>query len=270
MGPLASHRLGWFWARRDHARRALATVLIAILCLVLAASVEAPAQTAPWDIKAIQNRLVDLGYGVGEVDGLLGPRTRAALRAFQGDRGLPVTGLPDGTTQDALFAAEAPDAAAAASTPNDDPPRLDAVPLGPVRVEPLAPLVEVSPHEGLATFLSPGEKLAETRPPVRKDRKWTLSQGYAADKSGLRDRWIKWVAGTLAMLGAVVLLAAVGCKATKRKTVAAEQPSPAAAPSAMTPSAISPSANSPSAISTVRDGHVFGVDIRSSRDPDSG
>lgn len=267
MGPLASHSLRWFRARRGHTRRALATVLIAILCLVLAPSVEAPAQTAPWDIEAIQHRLVDLGYGVGEVDGLLGPRTRAALRAFQADRGLPVTGLPDGTTQRALLAAEAPDAAAVAATPNDDPPRLDAVPLGPVQVGPLAPLVEVSPHEGLAVEPSPYEEFAETRPPVRKDRSWTLSQGYAADKSELRDRWIKWVAGTLATLGALVLLAAVVRKSTKRETVAAKQsrPSPAAAPSAMTPSIISPSA-----ISTVRDGHVFGVDIRSSRDSDSG
>ena len=258
MRPLASRSLGWFWAHRPHARRSLATVLVAILCLVLNPSVEAPAQTAPWDIESIQHGLADLGYDVGEADGLLGQRTRAALRAFQADRGLPVTGLPDGTTQRALFAAEPPDAAAEAATPNDDPPDLDAVPLGPVQVEPLTPLVEASPHEGLATEPSPGEEFAEASPPLRKDRDWTLSQGYAADKSKLRDRWIKWVAAGLAGLGALVLLAAVGRKSTKRGTVAAEQPRPipAATPSALTPSTMT----------TLRDGHVFGVDVPSSRD----
>jgi hypothetical protein len=262
MKPLGSGNLGWFGARHDQARRSLAVVLVAFLCLALAPSVEAPAQTAPWDIETIQQRLGDLGYGVGEADGLLGPRTRAALRAFQADRGLPVTGVPDGTTQRALFAAEPPDAAAEAATPNDNPPDLDAVPLGPVRVEPLAPLVEVSPHEGPATELAPGEELAETSPPLRKDRDWTLSQGYAADKSKLRDSWIKWAAAGLAGLGALVLLAAVGHKSTKRKTVVAEQPRPipAALPSAMTPSTMT----------ILRNGHVFGVDVPPSRDSGPG
>ena len=45
--------------------------------------------------------LADLGYDLGLVDGMLGPRTRAAIRAFQADAGLPV----DGEISDALYAA---------------------------------------------------------------------------------------------------------------------------------------------------------------------
>ena len=49
-----------------------------------------------------QERLNALGYQVGTPDGKLGPRSAAALRAFQGDKGLPVTGRLDAATQDAL------------------------------------------------------------------------------------------------------------------------------------------------------------------------
>src|SRR4051812_39592115 len=47
-------------------------------------------------ISGIQGRLRNLGYKTGNVDGILGPHTRAAIRAFQSDH-LPgnVTGEPD-------------------------------------------------------------------------------------------------------------------------------------------------------------------------------
>lgn len=35
------------------------------------------------DVRAAQQRLLDLGYGVGEADSLFGPKTEAAVRAFQ-------------------------------------------------------------------------------------------------------------------------------------------------------------------------------------------
>lgn len=41
---------------------------------------------------AVQSRLNALGYKAGRVDGLMGPRTRAAIRAFQRDNGLLVDG----------------------------------------------------------------------------------------------------------------------------------------------------------------------------------
>ncbi len=41
---------------------------------------------------AIQTLLAELGYAAGPADGLMGQRTRAAIRKFQQDKGLAVTG----------------------------------------------------------------------------------------------------------------------------------------------------------------------------------
>jgi peptidoglycan hydrolase-like protein with peptidoglycan-binding domain len=46
------------------------------------------------EIAEIQKLLGTLGYDPGTADGQPGPRTRAAIEAFQNDTGLPVTGLP--------------------------------------------------------------------------------------------------------------------------------------------------------------------------------
>jgi len=45
-------------------------------------------------MKALQQRLQARGHDVGEVDGILGAGTRAAVRAVQADLGLPVDGWP--------------------------------------------------------------------------------------------------------------------------------------------------------------------------------
>jgi TPR repeat protein/S1-C subfamily serine protease len=42
--------------------------------------------------REVQQLLADLGYDPGPADGVVGPRTRAAIRAFQADVGLPVDG----------------------------------------------------------------------------------------------------------------------------------------------------------------------------------
>lgn len=58
------------------------------------------------EIEALQQRLRDLGYSeVGRVDGKWGPRTVAAVSAFQATSGLPVTGDLDKTTAAALTTA---------------------------------------------------------------------------------------------------------------------------------------------------------------------
>ncbi|ABS68952.1 Peptidoglycan-binding domain 1 protein [Xanthobacter versatilis] len=69
----------------------------------------APAEINPDDglskgeIEALQQRLRDLGYSeVGRVDGKWGPRTIAAVSAFQATSGLPVTGELDKATAAAL------------------------------------------------------------------------------------------------------------------------------------------------------------------------
>jgi N-acetylmuramoyl-L-alanine amidase len=50
-------------------------------------------------ISGIQARLNNLGYDSGTVDGIVGPATTAALRAFQERHGVAVSGKPDDATK---------------------------------------------------------------------------------------------------------------------------------------------------------------------------
>jgi hypothetical protein len=60
---------------------------------------------SPWrplsgpDVVVIQERLNAAGYHLGRPDGIVGPRTRRAIRAFQADHAL----RPDGTPSAALL-----------------------------------------------------------------------------------------------------------------------------------------------------------------------
>lgn len=47
---------------------------------------------APTDVKSVQRGLLELGYYEAGVDGIVGPRTTAAVRAFQKDKKLQITG----------------------------------------------------------------------------------------------------------------------------------------------------------------------------------
>jgi hypothetical protein len=46
----------------------------------------------------LQSRLTAHGYAVGPIDGVIGPTTISAIRAFQKARGLEITGKADGST----------------------------------------------------------------------------------------------------------------------------------------------------------------------------
>ena len=72
-------------------------------------------------IANLQLALRRLGYDPGPADGILGARTRAAIRAFQTDAGLPVTGQISERLESAVLAAVAAAGQALASTP--DPAR---------------------------------------------------------------------------------------------------------------------------------------------------
>ena len=65
----------------------------------LAASPPAPTN----DVAVAQSRLKDRGYYSGPIDGVLGPNTQAALRAYQRDKGLSVTATLDAPTRGALL-----------------------------------------------------------------------------------------------------------------------------------------------------------------------
>jgi Putative peptidoglycan binding domain len=54
-------------------------------------------------IRSLQQRLVDMGFLKGGVDGSFGPGTKAGVEAFQKANGLPATGIPDMRTMLAAF-----------------------------------------------------------------------------------------------------------------------------------------------------------------------
>jgi membrane-bound lytic murein transglycosylase B len=53
-------------------------------------------------VTAIQEALKDKGHDPGPIDGILGPRTREALKSFQTAEGLNATGRSDPDTLAAL------------------------------------------------------------------------------------------------------------------------------------------------------------------------
>ena len=54
----------------------------------------------PATVRNVQAELQRRGYDVGPVDGRLGPRTEAAIRAFEQRNGLPVDGYPSSSLMD--------------------------------------------------------------------------------------------------------------------------------------------------------------------------
>jgi hypothetical protein len=57
------------------------------------------------ELRGVQQRLANLGFYDGAVDGVLGPATAAAIRVFQTEQQLDVTGATDASLADALVAA---------------------------------------------------------------------------------------------------------------------------------------------------------------------
>lgn len=61
-----------------------------------------PARGGAEQLRSVQNALAAAGYNPGPADGVIGPRTRQALRDFQKAKGLKVTGTPTPETLQAL------------------------------------------------------------------------------------------------------------------------------------------------------------------------
>lgn len=57
-------------------------------------------------VTEIQSHLSNLGYDPGPVDGVCGPRTRAAIRQYQQDRGLIADGVPSVALAESLREAD--------------------------------------------------------------------------------------------------------------------------------------------------------------------
>jgi hypothetical protein len=56
-----------------------------------------------WRVGQAQELLKDAGFNPGLIDGILGPRTKEALRRYQAGHGLPETGVLDDATQESLM-----------------------------------------------------------------------------------------------------------------------------------------------------------------------
>ena len=63
-------------------------------------------------VRQLQQKLKDLGYGVGEIDADYGPKTAAAVQKFQQDRGLQVDAQAGPQTMSALYGAQVAQAGA--------------------------------------------------------------------------------------------------------------------------------------------------------------
>jgi peptidoglycan hydrolase-like protein with peptidoglycan-binding domain len=66
-------------------------------------------------VKAIQQALKDQGHDPGDIDGIMGPKTQAALRDYQQKQGLKATGRLDAETS-AKLGVEAKTSAAPSSS----------------------------------------------------------------------------------------------------------------------------------------------------------
>lgn len=63
---------------------------------------ESPKLNAREKLRLLQQKLTQQGFKLGVADGLMGKRTRTAIRAYQKKSGLPLTGKPDTATYKAL------------------------------------------------------------------------------------------------------------------------------------------------------------------------
>jgi len=63
---------------------------------------DAPARHPANLVRAVQRGLIERGFDPGPVDGIVGPKTRAALRAYQANSGLDVDGEIDSETLKSL------------------------------------------------------------------------------------------------------------------------------------------------------------------------
>ena len=101
---------------------------LALLFCMLLGSPLLSASPSP-QIRTVQSELSTLGYQPGPVDGLWGGKTRRALKKFQKDQGLPVTGRLDEATLARLHALTTP-------------PEVEAPAAAPPEVPEVTPLAE--------------------------------------------------------------------------------------------------------------------------------
>jgi Putative peptidoglycan binding domain len=96
-------------------------LIVGMLCL-WPLGVSAGQSPTPAEIQQVQARLKAVGLDPGPLDGTWGPQTEAALRIYQQQRGLPVSGQLDNATRQTLLSTSgAPEAVQEAQTPRAVP-----------------------------------------------------------------------------------------------------------------------------------------------------
>jgi peptidoglycan hydrolase-like protein with peptidoglycan-binding domain len=80
------------WSRKEEIMRVTVLCMLAIAILFAATAHSGEQSKEVRLIRKVQETLTEIGYDPGPVDGLLGPKTRAAISEFQRIAGLPVTG----------------------------------------------------------------------------------------------------------------------------------------------------------------------------------
>ena len=140
-----------------------ALVLLALLLLAVSA---VHAAYDP-EVEAVQQAFTERGYHPGTIDGVMGWRTRGALREFQRSTGIPETGQIDDATRDALGLApragtkRAPEGSAD-STGADDTARTEFV-IVPGTVAPKAEAAAAEPAAVLEV-VAPKAEAVRTEP----------------------------------------------------------------------------------------------------------
>jgi len=69
-------------------------------------------------VKKLQQKLSELGYNVGPIDGVFGPRTESVVLKFQTDRGLDIDGVVGPQTWEELFKEPVPEKPGLESPPS--------------------------------------------------------------------------------------------------------------------------------------------------------
>jgi peptidoglycan hydrolase-like protein with peptidoglycan-binding domain len=75
----------------------------------------------PYSLRNVQVALSNLGYAVGTPDGVIGPKSRAAIRAYQVDSGMPASGEPSIALHEKLQASLAQRSGQAKPAPQQTP-----------------------------------------------------------------------------------------------------------------------------------------------------
>ena len=85
-------------------------ITIAILVIIFSASLLpiGYAESSDDDVYQVQKKLKELGYDPGSADGIWGKKTASAVKSFQRDNGLPVTGQLDEQTRAKLIIKKPP------------------------------------------------------------------------------------------------------------------------------------------------------------------